>query len=297
MSKRKDIMLCNKFSLSRLESWGYPVIVQPKINGDRCRALLSIEPKTEGIRTRHPTTQLLSSQGNSRNFAVPDIVNQLNDLCVLLGDIELDGELWSPDLRHQEIRSITSRTKELHPDHSKIQYHIFDIFLEGIVQKDRIKYLANGLWEKWARLQNNNNIVIVGSHYVGDYTSLMEWYTNFLELGYEGIIIRKPDALYERKRSLNIMKLKPTEKTEYKIIGHTQEIDIHREPKSALGAVICVTESGSTFNVGTGPALTREARVRIWPKRRYIIGRTAVVKYQELSKKGIPIFPVLMEVV
>ncbi len=35
MTRRSGVMLCYKFDERRLERWGFPVLVQPKINGVR----------------------------------------------------------------------------------------------------------------------------------------------------------------------------------------------------------------------------------------------------------------------
>jgi ATP-dependent DNA ligase len=59
---------------------------------------------------------------------------------------------------------------------------------------------------------------------------IMEKLEEFMANNYEGIIVRHPDAPYERKRSTNIMKFKPRREDFYTIIGAEEEISIHGEP-------------------------------------------------------------------
>ncbi|CAK0758957.1 hypothetical protein CCP1ISM_8890001 [Azospirillaceae bacterium] len=115
-----------------------------------------------------------------------------------------------------------------------------------------------------------------------------------MEMGYEGIIIRDMDAPYVRRRSTQMMKIKPMSEDIYMIIGTEEEISIHGYPKDALGAFVCVSD-GEPFKVGTG--LTRNDRQILWKGREKLIGKWLRVKYQNLSdKRGVPIIPVALEV-
>lgn len=53
---------------------------------------------------------------------------------------------------------------------------------------------------------------------------------------------------------------------------------------------------GTSFKCGTGPALTREARIALWAERASLPGKVAHVKYQHLSKDHVPRFPVLVDI-
>ena len=119
----------------------------------------------------------------------------------------------------------------------------------------------------------------------------------FIEQGYEGIILRHKDNLYQRKKSVMIMKLKPTNKDEYKIVGYKEEISIDGVAKDSLGAFVCVDKENQSFKVGTGRVLTRYNRVEFWKRKDELIGETLVVRYQHLTDdKKIPYSPVALEV-
>ena len=128
---------------------------------------------------------------------------------------------------------------------------------------------------------------------------LFRFVNHFIGLGYEGIMLRNSDGSYKRKRSPDLLKWKPQGEDDYKIVGYTEEVSIEGEPKDSLGALTCIgdEEDGEPFNVGTGPCLTRDARISLWRDKEQLIGKRAVVKYQHLTKYGVPRFPVLLDIV
>ena len=65
---RTGIMLCYPFETKRLEKWGNKFLIQPKLDGDRCRAIFS----------EYGAVTLYSSEGNIIN-SVPHIQAQLEE--------------------------------------------------------------------------------------------------------------------------------------------------------------------------------------------------------------------------
>lgn len=274
MGKRSGIMLCYPFEEKRLTKWGYPVITQPKLDGDRCRAIIK----------NHKVT-LLSSEENEF-ISVPHI-NQM--LSLTFNDIELDGELYNHTMPHEEIHSIVSRTKNLHPDYEKMQFHIFDIVSEH-EQWKRLEYL-NKLKDTLVYKRVKWKIAM-------DFDRVMALYDEYLEDDYEGIIIRHPMAEYVRKRSTNIMKFKPKKDDWYNVTGWKEMIDKNGIPKATIGSIICSGDDGTEFSVGSG--LTDALRAYWWERRDRLTEEKYLchVQYQHITPgKGVPRFPILMELV
>jgi len=276
MSKRTGIMLAKQATpayIARSPVW----IVQPKLNGDRCRAIVG-----------HGQCQLISSQGNDRNFAVPHIVRELSEVFTS-NIVEFDGELYKHGMRHQDIRSIVSRTTERHPDYEQIEYHIFDVINDDSQDKRLLlrESLLNGGWK---------HIVCVSS-YVGRSTNeISERLAEFVSDGYEGIILRHPYAPYVRKRTASLLKIKLRQEMICQIHGFDEEISIHGEFKGSLGALsVANIKGGPLFGVGSGVVFTRAFRQGNWPAH-HLLSKIVRIRYQELSKEGKPIMPVLMEV-
>ena len=299
---RTGSMLCYPFSEKRLSKYKLPVFVQPKLDGLRCR----VQVTTSGDIT------LLSSE-NNEIICMPHINHAMSKFYKkALGDLELpiefDGELYSHNLSFQEIVSRAKRTKNLHPHHEDIQFHIFDVIVGEVLemeQKTRIAYLnaCFGMYRDDESPYINSHptytpIRLVPTYVANNSAQVFSLLQRCLVEGYEGVIVRASDGYYKRSRNTQIMKWKPRKSDSYPIVGYVEEVSIDGDPKDALGALICKCEKSlETFNVGSGSFLTREGRIELWKKRDDLIGKRAVIKYQELTDtKKIPRFPVLINI-
>ena len=130
--------------------------------------------------------------------------------------------------------------------------------------------------------------------------------------GYEGVMLRDPCSLYKQGRhilkSQALMKLKSFFDDEAVVIGfeekmhntNVKELDERgyskrssknegMVPTNTLGALI-VKWNDKEFKIGTG--YNDQQRKNIWDNRLGLYGKLVTFKYQELSKYGIPRFPV-----
>jgi len=273
--RRVGIMLCYPFEEKRLLKWNVDVLIQPKLDGERCRALIYNKNVT-----------LISSEGNIIN-SVPHINKAL--LETGMDKIELDGELYIHGLPFEEIHSRVSRKTNLHPRYDEVQYHIFDS-VSNEAQITRLIELT-----KYEMNPDILQIVSTVRSDRGDIQNIMLWLEHYQKQGYEGIVIRHPHATYKRSRSTLMMKFKPRKKDAYRIVGYVEEKDKYGHPKGTLGAVICRSNDGSLFNVGSG--FTADQRQDYWQKREDLIGRIVIVKYQHLTPgRNVPRFPVFSEI-
>jgi len=276
--QREGIMLAYPLELKRLERWGFPFYVQPKLDGMRMRVELST-----------PNVNMLSSTGRRLNFALPHIELSLNCLAEELhshGIFELDGELYYHHMPFEDIVGICQRTKTPHHNHWRMQYHIFDHISEDPFST-RINDFPPALAE-WHPCK------LVDTAKVENMQDLTTWLNICISTGYEGIILRHPNASYERKRSSWMMKFKPSREDTYKIEGVIEEVSIHGEAKGTLGSLILSDPEGNIFHVGTG--LTEHLRNILWESRSSLKGMGARIKYQHITKGGVPRFPVFIEV-
>lgn len=269
----KNIMKAYPFEEKRLAKWQPPYIVQPKYDGVRCR----IVPVESGC-------ILLSSEENII-YSVPHINETINHLGL---KVELDGELYCHGMSFEEIVSITSRTVNLHSDYKRIQFHCFDIVNnEPQMKRSLTIYNFHDL---------SQNLVIAPFWLCENLDDVMRTHDKLQELGYEGIIVRHTQAPYELKRSLYVMKFKAKKEDDYEIVGYQEEMSIEGRAKDTLGALICKSGDGNTFNVGTG--FSADSRRNLWLVRDGLQGKIAKVKYQHLTTgKQVPRFPVFVEVI
>ena len=273
----KNIMKAYPFEEKRLAKWEPPYIVQPKYDGVRCRAV----PVGNPI---HQSYMLLSSEENPI-FSVPHINVALK---ILQPDKELDGELYCHGMSFEQIISITSRTKNLHPDHEKISFHVFDY-----VSEEAQAYRLTSLWQ----MCFDKPLELSPYWLCNSLEDIMEIYYKLVSMRYEGIIVRHFAASYERKRSTYLMKFKPKQEDFYKIVGYKEG---QGKFEGMLGALVLDSgdKSGNTFDCGSGPGLTHSSRGDLWRARDEIVGKTLHVKYQHItSGKKVPRFPVFVEVI
>jgi ATP-dependent DNA ligase len=278
---RKGIMLCYPFEERRLLKWRAPWVMQRKLDGERCRALVN------GLDVR-----LFSSEENEIKHLphINEALSQLN-----LWHKELDGELYSHGMDFSDIHSIVSRKVNPHPEYLRMEYHIFDIVNSDNqycrsrdLDRLRGEIIRKGLTEE---------LKVVGHTLVDNLDTIMSIFEDYMTDGYEGFILRDGEALYKRARSTQIMKFKPHQEDVYEIIGSKEEISIEGVPKNALGAFTCIGDDSTPFTIGSGPLLTRDLRVELWKDKETLVGKYLKVKYQNLTQgRGIPRFPVAVQV-
>lgn len=271
MGKRKNIMLCYPLEERRfLEpkfGWRFPVIAQPKLDGERCRALVS-----------RGSVTLLSSEENEIT-QLPHIENALLDDIPI--ELELDGELWAPGLSFPEIHSIVSRKTAPHPDHERIEYHVFDLPLE-ITQSART-ILLNEFFKY--RIDQNGPIKLVESKYLNSLDEILTQYKEYIDAGLEGIIVRHPDLIYTRKRSTWMLKFKPKKEDIYEIVDIIEAISENGAPLGRVGKFICLSpSSGDEFLAGLGH-LTHSEGTKIWGEKERFIGKEILVQYQASTQE------------
>ncbi len=276
MSKRSGIMLCYPFSEERLKKWPKPWLVQPKLDGDRCRAIFNSNGEVT----------LLSSEENIIT-SVPHIVTELQSLG--LRDIELDGELYKHGASHQVIHGTVARTVNLHPEHENIEYHVFDYVSDETQAKRTMNLISNIKSTEYIKRVETD-----AAESIEDVMNILQRYTDD---GYEGIVVRCIGYPYLRKRSTGMMKWKPRKSDYYMIVGYEEEVNIHGEPKGTLGALWLTSEEGEKFKVGSGSLLTRENRQQLWDIKETLLNKMAHVKYQHLTERHVPRFPVLIEII
>ncbi len=264
-SKRAGIMLAVPFEQRRMERWNPPYLVQPKLDGERCRAVIT------------DSNPILYTSEVNEFVSVPHINMELKSYN--LGNIELDGELYVHGMDFNDIQSIVSRTTNLHPDFEDMEYHIFDI----VSDKPQLQRLLD-LQSLKEYISYSDNIKIVDCYLIETFDELMQLYDQFRQLGYEGFIIRNVDMPYVRKRLSNyMMKYKPKKRDIYPIISWKEEKDKYGNPKGRMGALVCTSDEGTVFSVGSG--MTDEDRNYLWKIRDSLPGKRVLVSYQHVFPK------------
>lgn len=103
-----------------------------------------------------------------------------------------------------------------------------------------------------------------------------------LKEGYEGIMIKDPNAPYECKRSTAWLKRKPVFSMDLSIVDMEEGNDKY---KGMLGALVCTgVEEGKEILVNVGSGLTDEERMRYWENKSEVVGKIAEIAYDAITK-------------
>jgi DNA ligase 1 len=197
-------------------------------------------------------------------------------------DIILDGELCAGRNKFNLTSSIVRKTKnvENYVDDwaNNITYNIFDTVCDYPFER-RIGILYD-------QITNYKFVKIVKQTKVNNKNHLDKELERIIDLDGEGLMLREPESMYERKRSKSLLKVKKFHDMEVKIIGYREGTGKY---KGMLGSYECETLLGSKFNCGSG--LNDNNRLD-----RLDIGTFITVKYFDLSVEGVPRFPIYMRV-
>lgn len=240
-------------------------------------ALMSV--KLDGIRGEYirggngSPSKILTRGGNEIR-GVEHIIEACDRISIdSVGDFSLDGELLIPGLTFQES-SGKLRSGESTPD---AVFHIFD-------------WPSLGHTELWFRLEKLWHLTmlwppclkLVKHVPVRSVEHIQRMYEKALTLGYEGLVIKDADSLYERKRSSSWLKMKPNEMDEVEIIGF-MEGDENGRFAGTLGSIIGRRKDGTEVRVA---GFTDEEREHIWNNQELWLGEIVEVNFHEVTPDG-----------
>ena len=118
-------------------------------------------------------------------------------------------------------------------------------------------------------------------------SSVKTYHDLFISRGYEGVMIRDKDSMYEvGQRSNYLLKHKDFQTEEYEITGAKTG---HGRDADAV-VWVCKTQDGQEFNVRPeGTISQREEQYKNYKK---YIGKMLTVRFQNLTSMKVPRFPV-----
>ena len=227
-----------------------------------------VSEKYDGVRAIWNGSELRFRSGNR--------VNAPGWFTASLPATPLDGELWLARGKFAELSGIVRRTEPQETEWRRIRYMIFELpgapgsFIE---RANRIRAISEELKLPW--------LLAVDQFRVADTTALMRLFKQMTKEDAEGLMLHRADALYVTGRSDILLKLKPLQDAEAKVIGYVAG---KGRFAGMVGALKMETADGKHFRIGTGLSQA----VRQQPPA---IGSTVTYRYQELTLNGLPRFP------
>ena len=258
-------------------NWGTAVLVQPKLDGQRCIAVL--DPSADKV--------VLWSRTGKEITTCQHIVDDLEELREdLLNTMVLDGELYAHELTFQENMKLI---KKYRPNETEqIKYHVYDLVYDDLDFYDRY-----AVWKREYVIRDYEHTENVPTFQISTENELLRLHAQFLEQGYEGTIVRHGDAGYKQKsRSSNLLKYKDFIDAQHIIVNV-----IPSEKRPEHGVVVCaLTESGDTPTFKANPKMSHAQREELLTNKQNYIGQWAEIRYFERTDDGLPRFPVFVGV-
>lgn len=281
-----EVPLATDFNKVKEKDLAGSWIVQPKLDGGRCVAVLPGPGKR---------VKLLSRTGKEwLNFeSVRRVLQEANENLSPSQPLYVDGEVVSivdGKIDFQSIQKTMLRKDGV--EVGKLQFVVFDAAYENEwrnpsepyqtrleTAEDFVKFVADPFRVKMVQHQPARINVTMDL--------LRSECEQYVEEGYEGAMARRSDLPIENKRSKTLLKIKTFEDDEAKVIGAVEGTGKYL---GMLGALVCQHKNGKTFEIGSG--FNDAQRARFWNRRRDLVDMTVSFKFFELTDDGIPRFPI-----
>jgi DNA ligase-1 len=290
----------------------FPCFVQPKLDGLRCVSYATRSVPGGGGNDA-VTAVCLQSRTGAFFTGLPHIAAALRPYLLQHPSVVIDGELYTDQMPFEELAGLIKKKKITDSDVErlkKVKYHVYDIYdrvQHDMPYSERMGVLASavrrcgcvandtfhsgGMPANHRVLRSDTEaaavVVLVRTEKVAALSDFRRLFAEFVEAGYEGIMLRNAAGVYRANyRSNDLQKYKEFMEDEYRII------DFKEGEGRDAGAVIwvCETADGKEFTVR--PRGTMEQRREWFSAGASYIGKSLTVVYQELTEEGKPRFPV-----
>lgn len=187
----------------------------------------------------------------------------------------MDGELWAG---RGHFAHAVSTVRQQRPDDRawhRMRFMVFDLPAEPGNFSERLAVL-NGLLGK----AEAANAVAVAQVRVADHAALMKMMQTIVNGGGEGVMLHRAGSLYRAERTDDLLKVKPFEDADAKVIGH---VPGQGKYEGMLGALLVQLPDGQRMRIGSGLS----DAVRRHPPA---IGSWISYRFRGVNDSGLPRF-------
>ena len=272
---RKKPMLAYPANAKPID-YNKPTFIQPKLDGVRC--VIQCEQHMNYLKN-----EIIAYSRTGKEWKnIDHILEQLIPFFEEFPNHILDGELYNHDFKNdfEKIISMVRKTKPSAFDRMEsklcVQFHCYDIVRENTIFSDRNHFLNTNVNDKFPSIKTVPHELVFNTEEVE------AKHENYLELGYEGSILRKNEP-YQCKRSWTLMKVKDFSDAEALIVGY-EEGKGKRE--GTLGKFLMQDEDGNKFGCPPGKGYNYQDMRDILNNIHKYMGQTATFTYFERTKAG-----------
>ncbi len=225
-----------------------------------------ISEKYDGFRAYWDGKNLMTRQGH--RFSAPTWFTKG------FPSLPLDGELWIARQSFEQLASVVRR-QQPHQGWQQVRYLVFDSPSSKEIFDQRLKILERIISEA-----KSPYLTLVPQFTLGTHDELMRELQRRVDAGAEGLMLHHRQSYYHQGRSSDLLKLKPLEDAEARVIKH---LGGKGKYQSMMGALLVELPSGLSFRLGTGFS----DQQRQDPPA---IGRIVTFQYTGLTQRGVPRF-------
>jgi len=277
----------NKFSKIKVPVFECMLADDSKKHESKMKGKVYVEPKLDGVRVlaicdKKKNEVVLMSRNGKELVNFPHINTQFEHMLAELDQSWVfDGEIMSADF--QSLMRQIHRKGDAETDDAIL--NLFDCmplkdFLEGGCDKiltERKKWLES--------FQFGTNIELVESVEFDldrDYDKFKSYNRACIDKGYEGIMIKPQDGIYECKRSSLWLKVKPFIEVSLKVVAVEEGTGRN---SGKLGALIVEgKDDGKLIRTNVGSGLTDEDRETFWKDTQKLIGQIVEVRADAVTQ-------------
>ena len=255
---------------------------ESKVAGERL-----IEVKLDGVRVItivYPDGRVDQYSRNGKELVnFPHIKEQISRNSQSFSEpVILDGEIMSASF--QDLMKMVHRKSDVQSDDAVL--NLFDVVTVEEFQQGRghhRQFDRSVTLAAWHNKYHESmpNVTVVGQELV-DLDSFVgqarfkQINQDAVDGGYEGIMIKDPEAVYECKRSVAWLKLKPFIEVSLTVVAVEEGTGRNI---GKLGALICEgVDDGKRIKVNVGSGFTDSDRDSYWASREDVIGHTVEVR-------------------
>ncbi|KZN15245.1 DNA ligase [Marinomonas sp. TW1] len=230
-----------------------------------------ISEKYDGIRAIWTGSKLITRKGNE--------INSPQWFTEKLPNIWLDGELWTQRNDFAKVMSIVRKKQPVDQEWRQIKYMIFDA-------PDQERSMTfEQRYARYKRILEHlglSHVIPVKQFSVASLSELYDRLNEYVASGAEGLMLHRKMAVFESGRTDNLLKLKPYEEKEAKVVA---VLPGQGKYEHKMGAILVEMPSGVRFKIGSG--FSDQERENP-PK----VGSTVIFKHSGFTLRGIPRFAV-----
>ena len=261
---------------------------ESKVSGEKL-----IEVKLDGVRVIaivYPTGAVSLFSRNGKQLAnFPLVEQQLSQTARAFAEpVILDGEVMSASF--QDLMKMVHRKSDVQSEDAVL--NLFDIITLREFQKGKGEHRQVDRSVTLAAWYNQfadqmPNITVVGQELVdlstpGGMARFKQINQEAVDGGYEGIMIKDPEAVYECKRSVSWLKLKPFIEVSLEV---TDVEEGTGRNQGRLGALVCSgQDDGRDIIVNCGSGFTDNDRAVFWTHRDELRGQIVEVRADAVTQ-------------